>query len=55
MLMILLGIFLAPFVLMVAYNVLFIAFQILVMLYTTAFSAMGWDQPRQYVRDNWGM
>lgn len=52
---ILIGIFLAPFVLMIAYNVLVVAFQILVMLYTTAFSAMGWDEPRQYVRDNWGM
>ena len=52
---ILLGIFLAPFVMVVAYHILVVAFQILVMLYTQAFSLMGWDQPRQYARDNWGM
>lgn len=50
-----LGIFLLPFALVVGYNVLLVAFQILVMLYTQAFSLIGWDQPRQYVRDNWGM
>lgn len=53
--MILLGIFLAPFVMVIAYQILVVAFHILVMLYTQAFSLMGWDIPRQYVRDNWGM
>lgn len=52
---ILLGIFLAPFAMVIAYHILWVAFQILVMLYTQAFSLMGWDEPRQYVRDNWGM
>lgn len=53
--MILFGIFLAPFVLIIAYHVLVVTIQVLVMLYTTAFSAMGWDVPRQYARDNWGL
>lgn len=52
---ILLGIFLAPFLMIVAYSALVVTFQILVMIYTQAFSLMGWDAPERYVRDNWGM
>ena len=51
---IILGMFLLPFAMILTYQVIKVAFQILVTLYTQAFSILGWDLPRQYARDNWG-
>lgn len=49
-LMIFFGILVAPFVMALTFIMAKLALQGIVLMYVEAFSMMGWDEPRDYVR-----